>query len=759
MEEVINADAVEIQKEEHPWPRVSIGYLGDPDSPSHSYRPSGTRASPLASTSSAKRKRRASGSNAPQVPPSASKPKPGDRSPWWRSELEGVYSQAPSSNRDAAQQDFQLVQRHGKREAMSWFSVKSIPLASASDGPSATSSSQTRHTNWRVLMDIDPDDVWSADNGAANKNPTDRRGKPPSAKPVKQQRCLKTCMRLTREQKRLLRMWMGAYRLTYNRAVELMRHDRGWKDASCQYLNEQLVYASKNGHSSRVNKDSSEETKAASDLKSANMDVKRQRLGVQVGALVADHPWLENVPSCIRKEACRDVAKAYTLANEAAKAALVAGKKYKWSLKYKNRKEGPAWTIAVPQQALVEAWVQPRPETRKPRTDGQPHRETTRRNWTKVSISPSTPLGAVWLTEELPAEALRSWERTQGGSRGKRCTKHTIAKDCRITIDKRDRFYMVVPYDIEDTPPTAKPLDQRKVGAVDPGDRVQASVYSPSDGMVVQYAEGKHGGGKDRVFAAAKKLDTVVADAKIHKPATSPSKEERAKLRAIVAPLKRERDRVKADAAMSPEQRDAAMKRLRKAISAMIAARWRSPAGKQLDTPYMQQRRGRSAVVLRQKARDLVTEAHRKIALDMTRRWDTLILPPFETQQMVRRKGRVGGARRLHSNVARTLMSWRHYDFKITVKRAFLRYGGEVLSPDERYTTMTCGHCGILNQKHSNETWTCRHCGTFHLRDPAASRCIFIKALGRSSGGSMEVDQESVAGSSPPNAEPSGNEA
>ena len=51
------------------------------------------------------------------------------------------------------------------------------------------------------------------------------------------------------------------------------------------------------------------------------------------------------------------------------------------------------------------------------------------------------------------------------------------------------------------------------------------------------------------------------------------------------------------------------------------------------------------------------------------------------------------------------------------------------LDPDERYTTMTCGACGILNERHSNEEWTCKHCNAHHDRDPAAARCIFLKAL------------------------------
>lgn len=91
---------------------------------------------------------------------------------------------------------------------------------------------------------------------------------------------------------------------------------------------------------------------------------------------------------------------------------------------------------------------------------------------------------------------------------------------------------------------------------------------------------------------------------------------------------------------------------------------------------------------------------------------------------MVKRKGR---RRCIRSSVARSLANWRHYQFKLLTKNLFLREGKEVLSPDERYTTMSCGACGILNEKHSNESWTCRHCNAFHQRDPAAARCIFIK--------------------------------
>jgi transposase len=283
-------------------------------------------------------------------------------------------------------------------------------------------------------------------------------------------------------------------------------------------------------------------------------------------------------------------------------------------------------------------------------------------------------------------EAVNSWEGGRGRARQtKYCLKHGV----HITLDKRDRFHCCVSYLIEPTPATTKPATERKVGAVDPGDRVRATVYSPSDGEVVLYAEGKERGGKDRLYGHCKALDALETQR-----------------RQLVA-----------------EKKFAQVRKTK-----------------------------RRMVKLRQRVQNLVTEANRKMALDMVRRWDTLILPPFKTKDMVKRKR--GGRRTINSKVARSLMTWRSYEFRILTKRLFLRRGGEVIEAGEEFTTMTCGACGRLNGKHSNEEWTCKHCNTFHLRDPAASRCIFIKALGRNA-----TVQPPVARSSPPFAESTDDEA
>ena len=583
----------------------------------------------------AKKKRRKKAASdekrAAQAQRAGPKPVAGDACPWWDPGLDALYSKLPREAPDATPEN-----AHLRGGSTSWFAVKRIPLVAAESGG-----------GWRARMGFEPNDVWSQEADAHRKAATSRKGKALAAQPIKQHRCKAIRIRFDcRDDEKAMRKWMGAHRLTYNAAVKLVRTDKRWVDAEGQYLNEQLVYASKNGTTSKTNAKSTEDEIALAAEHSANMELKRKSLGVAVGALVGQHPWLLQVPSRIRKNAVRDVVKAEK-SNEGMRDA--DPRHHSWTLKLKKRGNPSAWTIGVSTECISKVVVQQRPlDTRRPRRDGGDHPETNARDWTRVTICPKYKFPSFWLNEAVP--------------------NGRIDKDCKITVDARGRFYMVVPYEIEAAPATRVPLDQRRVGAIDPGDRVQATVYSPSDGEVVQYAVGKEGGGKDAIFRVCKKIDETIAEAN------------------------------------KPENRDTPSKR--RASKAKLAR-------------------------LRARVRNLVTEARNKITLDMTRRWDTLILPPFETGGMVKRRQRSGLPRKLHSKVARSLMSWRHYDFAVHVKNKFLRAGGEVVSPDERYTTMCCGVCGVLNDKHSDEQWTCKNpgCKAFHLRDPAASRCIFLKCL------------------------------
>ncbi len=62
----------------------------------------------------------------------------------------------------------------------------------------------------------------------------------------------------------------------------------------------------------------------------------------------------------------------------------------------------------------------------------------------------------------------------------------------------------------------------------------------------------------------------------------------------------------------------------------------------------------RAAQRLRLRIRDLVDDLHKKVAHFLVSRFDVILLPTFETQQMVPK---------LHSTTARAMMTWAHYRF------------------------------------------------------------------------------------------------
>lgn len=702
----------------------------------------------------------------PGVPPKTKTPKPkrtrkhnpGDPCPWWRKDLEALYKTTPRATLDTAPEASSLVVGEGKQPRNTWFSVNSMKLDHASSGPS-------EEVSWRECMHIeDTRDIWSQENGSDKRNPEDARNKTSASKPVEQKRCRKAHMRLTREQQRVIRQWAGAHRLTYNKAVELVRRDQRWVDAECTYLYEHLVNKNKTTDECRAEKtsvaalakaeealeslrnelagadldalepeqvdaihkaekaiESAEVAVVAAVLKSEAMRGKRSRLGVKVGHLLGEHPWLEQIPSNVRKEACRDVAKA----EKSNQGRRVTKPGHQWTLKFKQRSIESAWTITIPTHHILAAGVAPRPETKKQaklHSKRKREEDKRKRNWTWVDLP---KVGRVWLTEELPSSSFGPL--TSRGS-SKRLGL-TLANAVSITLNRRGRFHMCVMHSIDPTPPTAKPLRERVVGVNDPGDRTKATVYSPSTGEVLEYADESRG--RKQLEDLAFKVDALVAKLDKGKSYHKASEEVRVKLKQRIRELQKRRDDARASGGSDSA---AEVKRLRVAIRGEVQACFQKEDGSPALTPSERRKLLKQIAVLRQRSYDLVSEAHRKMVRDWVRRFDTFVHPPFNTKEMVQRETTDSQGLKRHrtvnSRVAKSLLSFRHRCLKIHAMRVFLQEGKEFLLPDEKYTTINCEDCGILNDVGGKKKWTCTHCTCFHLRDPAASRCIFLKTLG-----------------------------
>ena len=129
----------------------------------------------------------------------------------------------------------------------------------------------------------------------------------------------------------------------------------------------------------------------------------------------------------------------------------------------------------------------------------------------------------------------------------------------------------------------------------------------------------------------------------------------------------------------------------------------------------------KAAARLRKRIQALISEIHRKVAKWLCQHFKCILLPTFETSQMVTK---------LRSKTARSMLTWAHYRFKQTLKCKAEEYQAVVLDVCEAYTSKTCSVCGHIQNIGSREEWNCRECGTRHDRDLNGARGIFLRALG-----------------------------
>lgn len=129
---------------------------------------------------------------------------------------------------------------------------------------------------------------------------------------------------------------------------------------------------------------------------------------------------------------------------------------------------------------------------------------------------------------------------------------------------------------------------------------------------------------------------------------------------------------------------------------------------------------------IRQKIRNLVDEVHKKLTKWLVSNYETILLPKFETSQMVTR-----AKRRIGSKTARQMLTWSHYRFQQRLLNKTREYrGSQVIVCDEAYTSKTCGHCGKLHEKlGGNKTFKCPYCDVRMDRDVNGARNILLRYL------------------------------
>lgn len=129
---------------------------------------------------------------------------------------------------------------------------------------------------------------------------------------------------------------------------------------------------------------------------------------------------------------------------------------------------------------------------------------------------------------------------------------------------------------------------------------------------------------------------------------------------------------------------------------------------------------------MQQRVRNLIDEVHKKTTLALVKSYKTILLPKFETSQMVKR-----ATRKIRSNTARGMLTWAHYRFQQRLIDKTREYRQcQVIIVDESFTSKTCGQCGHIHQTlGGNKIFKCPKCNVQIDRDINGARNILLKFL------------------------------
>ena len=142
--------------------------------------------------------------------------------------------------------------------------------------------------------------------------------------------------------------------------------------------------------------------------------------------------------------------------------------------------------------------------------------------------------------------------------------------------------------------------------------------------------------------------------------------------------------------------------------------------------PHRNRRNMRKAADrMRRRVRALVDELHHKAARFLVDNFDVVLLPAFETSEMV-----VKGARKLRSKSVRQLLTFAHYRFKQFLKHKALETGKVVLDVNEAYTSKTVSWTGEVVEGLGGRKVVKGRDGFSLDRDLNSARGIFLRALG-----------------------------
>ncbi len=128
---------------------------------------------------------------------------------------------------------------------------------------------------------------------------------------------------------------------------------------------------------------------------------------------------------------------------------------------------------------------------------------------------------------------------------------------------------------------------------------------------------------------------------------------------------------------------------------------------------------------LRERIRNLVNDLHSKASSLLTSAYKLILLPTYETSQMILKR-----ARKINRKSVRSMLSWATGRFAKHLEQAAKRNGVIVVRINESYTSKTCPHCGKIHHKlGGKKIFTCPDCGFTAPRDWVGAVNIMLAAL------------------------------
>ena len=142
---------------------------------------------------------------------------------------------------------------------------------------------------------------------------------------------------------------------------------------------------------------------------------------------------------------------------------------------------------------------------------------------------------------------------------------------------------------------------------------------------------------------------------------------------------------------------------------------------------HRQRHRIRKAIArVHRRIHNLVDDVHRKACAWLCKSYDHIILPQFNSSEMVKR-----ATRRIRSKTVRSMLHWSHYRFRQRLLcKAESTADVRVRLVTEEWTSKTCGMCGNLHHRlGGSKHFRCPSCGWTCDRDVNGARNIMLKTI------------------------------